>query len=301
MSAYAIEIRGLSKHYEGGHQPVLHDVSLSVPKGSFFALLGLNGAGKSTLIHAVSGLVRYDLGSIKIFGLDHRASLKDCQRHLGLLPQEVNLNPFMTVNDVLEDHVGYYGLKWARMREWNDYVLERLSLMPHRNKLIFQLSGGMKRRVMFARALSTRPELLLLDEPTAGVDIQLRHAIYDFLEELSRMGATLILTTHYLEEADRLCSDYALLVQGRIKSVGLLEDIRGQTPVSVRLTFRAIPESLRFPEGVRRVGSQEVLVDALVPRVLEIFNFFNENELELLHMETTSQLASMFEGYVRNE
>lgn len=299
MNDCVMEVRGVTKRYEGASVDVLQDVTFSVPRGSFFALLGLNGAGKSSLIHILSGLSRYE-GDIRMFGLDHRTSLKECQKRLGLLPQDINLNPFMKVMDVLQDHVGYYGLSWSRMREWGEYVLERLSLVEHRHKRIFQLSGGMKRRVMFARAVVTRPELVLLDEPTAGVDIHLRHAIYEFLDEMKRMGTSVILTTHYLEEADKLCSDYALLVRGRVKHAGLIEDIRGQTPISVRLTFRSLPEEIRLPQGVRRLGGQDLAVDALVPEVFTIFDFLNGQGLELMQMETTSQLASMFEDYVRN-
>lgn len=297
MSVNAIEIVNLCKQYKSGAGLVLNEVNITVPQGSFFALLGLNGAGKSTLINILSGLCRADSGSINVMGLDYQQEALEMRRTLGLMPQEINMQPFITVDEVLNNHVGYYGLTKSETRSWIDHLLERLDLMNKRHTQIFKLSGGMKRRVLLARALSTQPKIALLDEPTAGVDINLRQDIYDFLTEINQSGTSIILTTHYLEEADKLCSDYALLAHGKIVSHGLMADIRGETPFSVSLMFRSLPDLLVLPEGVERTGDLKWDVVMPIQGLVEVFQFIQSSGLELVHLELKSQLESYFQRH----
>lgn len=295
MNANAIEVVNLCKRYKKESLLVLDEVSFSVPRGSFFALLGLNGAGKSTLINILSGLCRADSGSVNIMGLDYQQNSLEVRRLMGLMPQEINMQPFVTVAEVLNNHVGYYGLSPHLLKEWIDHLLERLDLMRKKHTQVFKLSGGMKRRLMLARALSTRPKVALLDEPTAGVDVGLRHEIYDFLREINQSGTSIVLTTHYLEEADKLCSDYVLLSQGKIVSQGLITDIRGQTPFCFSLMFKHLPDLLVLPEGAERVGSLQWDVVLPLQELASVFQFIGDNQLELVHIELKSQLESYFQ------
>lgn len=293
MSVKAIEVVNLSKRYQENNL-VLNQVSFTVPQGSFFALLGLNGAGKSTLISILSCLTRADSGSIAVMGFDCQRQSLEARHCLGLMPQEINLHPFITVADVLNNHVGYYGLSAHKMRDWIDHILERLDLMGKKHTQICRLSGGMKRRVLLARTLSTRPLVALLDEPTAGVDINLKDEIYELLREINRSGTTIILTTHYLEEADNLCSDYALLAHGQIVSQGLMTDMRGVTPFSLVLNFRVLPDLLELPKGVTQNRPLQWDVVAPLTGLVDVFSFIQKHSLELVHLELKSQLESYF-------
>jgi ABC-2 type transport system ATP-binding protein len=194
----------------------LNDVNLTVEKGDFFALLGPNGAGKSTLIGIISSLVRKDAGKVSIFGQDIDQNFAQAKRYLGLVPQEFNFNNFEKIKDILVYQAGYYGIVKSEAEERADYYLERLGLWDKRATPSRFLSGGMKRRLMIARALIHHPSLLVLDEPTAGVDIELRRQMWDFIQEINDQGTTIILTTHYLEEAESLCRNVAIINDGEI-------------------------------------------------------------------------------------
>jgi len=211
----ALSLRGLAKTYANGHA-ALKGIDLEVAEGDFFALLGPNGAGKSTTIGVICSLVRKSGGQVEIFGTDIDRDFAGAKRHLGVVPQEFNFNHFEKVGDILATQAGYYGLTLRLARERAEKYLRKLDLWEKRNQSARMLSGGMKRRLMIARALVHEPRLLILDEPTAGVDIELRRSMWAFLQEINRAGTTIILTTHYLEEAESLCRNIAIIDNGQI-------------------------------------------------------------------------------------
>ncbi|MBZ2189976.1 ABC transporter ATP-binding protein [Alcanivorax sp. JB21] len=211
----ALSIRHLSKTYANGVE-ALKDISLDVRKGEFFALLGPNGAGKSTTIGIVSSLVNKSGGEVTVFGHSLDTERGKAKRLIGVVPQEFNFNQFEKVFDIVVTQAGFYGIPAGQARQQAEKYLRKLGLWDKRDSAARQLSGGMKRRLMIARALVHEPELLILDEPTAGVDIELRRSMWDFLTELNGLGKTIILTTHYLEEAESLCRRIAIIDHGVI-------------------------------------------------------------------------------------
>jgi len=211
----AISIRGLQKVYGNGHH-ALKGVDLDVAENDFFALLGPNGAGKSTIIGIISTLVRATAGNIQVFGKDVATHVYETKLNLGIVPQEINFSQFEKVGDIVLTQAGYYGLRGSLAKERAEKYLRKLDLWDKRDNRSRMLSGGMKRRLMIARALVHEPKLLILDEPTAGVDIELRRSMWEFLRELNQSGTTIILTTHYLEEAEQLCRNIAIINQGQI-------------------------------------------------------------------------------------
>ncbi len=211
----ALAIHDLQKTYAGGVQ-ALRGVDLKVSTGDFFGLLGPNGAGKTTIIGAITSLVRPDSGELFVFGYDARKDPARARRLIGVVPQEFNFNIFETPLQIVLNQAGYYGISRREAKASAEELLNRLGLWSKRDAGAGQLSGGMKRGLMIARALVHQPRLLLLDEPTAGVDIELRRSMWEFLNELNAAGVTIILTTHYLEEAEQMCRRVAIIDQGRI-------------------------------------------------------------------------------------
>ncbi|MCM5571809.1 ABC transporter ATP-binding protein [Burkholderiaceae bacterium FT117] len=211
MSA-AIEISSVVKRY--GSFEALRGVSLSIGQGEFFGLLGPNGAGKTTLISIVAGLSRPDSGEVRIMGHDVSGDFRAARRALGVVPQELVFDPFFTVRETLRITSGYYGIR--RNDDWIDEILAHLDLSAKADSNMRALSGGMKRRVLVAQALVHRPPVIVLDEPTAGVDVELRQTLWQFIRRLNREGHTIVLTTHYLEEAQELCGRIAMLKQGQV-------------------------------------------------------------------------------------
>ncbi|MDF1833179.1 MAG: ABC transporter ATP-binding protein, partial [Porticoccaceae bacterium] len=211
----ALSIKGLTKTYGNGFQ-ALKGVDLDVMPGDFFALLGPNGAGKSTIIGIISSLVRKTTGSVAVFGQDIDKDFARAKKNVGVVPQEFNFNQFEKVFDIVVTQAGYYGLPRKVAEQRAEKYLRRLDLWDKQDQRSRMLSGGMKRRLMIARALVHEPRLLILDEPTAGVDIELRRSLWGFLREINAQGTTIILTTHYLEEAESLCRRIAIIDQGAI-------------------------------------------------------------------------------------
>ena len=212
---HALEIKNLIKTYATGVQAV-KGIDLTVEQGDFYALLGHNGAGKSTTIGIISSLVNKTSGSVKVFGYDLDTQKTQLKQQIGLVPQEFNFNQFEKVVDVLTQQAGFYGIPLKEAKARAEIWLKKLDLWEKRTHLTRELSGGMKRRVMIARALMHNPKLLILDEPTAGVDIELRRSLWDFLRELNQQGTTIILTTHYLEEAENLCRNIGIIQHGKL-------------------------------------------------------------------------------------
>ncbi|RLM19528.1 ABC transporter [Brenneria alni] len=212
---YALELAQLTKTYSGGVQ-ALRGIDLRVEAGDFYALLGPNGAGKSTTIGIISSLVNKTAGKVQVFGYDLERDVVNAKRQLGLVPQEFNFNPFETVLQIVVNQAGYYGVKRQDALPRAEKYLKQLDLWGKRHERARMLSGGMKRRLMIARALMHEPKLLILDEPTAGVDIELRRSMWGFLKELNAQGTTIILTTHYLEEAEMLCRNIGIIQNGEL-------------------------------------------------------------------------------------
>lgn len=263
----AVEFCNVKKQYGDLH--ALEGVSFNVEEGAFFGLLGPNGAGKSTLINAMSGLVVPSSGSIRVMGHDVVADYRQTRRALGLVPQELIADPFFNIRELLLLQSGYFGLKGREQRAWVDELLERLALADKADSLTHQLSGGMKRRALIAMALVHKPQVLVLDEPTAGVDVDLRRTLWDFTRELHKKGHTIILTTHYLEEAETLCDRVAIMQKGQIKALDQTSALLSKHAyryLKVVVPKSYLQQSLQLPQPL-----QEILVEteanALVFRV----------------------------------
>jgi ABC-2 type transport system ATP-binding protein len=221
----ALKVEKLKKTYSTGVL-ALDGISLEVEAGRFFGLLGPNGAGKTTLINSIVSLARPDSGSVEVFGRDAYREFREARRMIGVSPQEINLDKFLTVEETMLFHAGYYGVPKQKAKERTEELLERFALTEKRKQRVNTLSGGMKRRVLFARALMHDPKVLFLDEPTAGVDVELRYKLWGYIRELNRGGLTILLTTHYLEEAEALCEEIALINGGRIVAQGTIEELK---------------------------------------------------------------------------
>ncbi len=250
----AIRIEGVTKRY--GQVQALAGVDLDIAQGEFFGLLGPNGAGKTTLISALAGLTRADSGRLAVMGHDVVTGYRAARRLLGVVPQELVFDPFFTVRETLRIQSGYYGIR--DNASWIDEILDALDLTAKADTNMRQLSGGMKRRVLVAQALVHRPPVIVLDEPTAGVDVELRQGLWSFIRRLNRDGHTIVLTTHYLEEAEKLCGRIAMLKQGRIVTLDTTADLLrrfsahtlrlrltpgAQLPTALRTRAVAVPET----------------------------------------------------------
>lgn len=255
--ADAIKINGVSKSY--GDLRALKGIDLSVKQGEFFGLLGPNGAGKSTLISALAGLLRVDQGSLSILGHDVQSGYRQARQLLGVVPQEIVIDPFFTVRETLRFQSGYFGIK--NNEEWIDELLDQLNLRDKQDTNMRKLSGGMKRRVLIAQALVHKPPVLVLDEPTAGVDVELRQSMWRFVNRLHREGHTIVLTTHYLEEAEELCDRIAIINDGQIIALETKEDLLSRGLGSKLLVrsahpITAVPEQLKHQ--VTRLEGKEI-------------------------------------------
>lgn len=251
MNHPAIQIRGVHKHFGALH--ALKGVDLTIEQGEFFALLGPNGAGKSTLINILAGLIAPSAGSISVMGFDVQRQYQQARQLLGVVPQELVFDPFFNVREMLRFQAGYFGL--GRENDaWVDEVLEGLGLADKAHTNMRKLSGGMKRRALIAQALAHKPPVIVLDEPTAGVDVELRQMLWEFIKKLNRDGHTIILTTHYLEEAETLCSRVAMMKQGEIvaldSTTSLLNKFAGK---HLRLTLGEVQLPQEVQSMVRHV------------------------------------------------
>lgn len=221
---HAIEISKLKKVYSNGTE-ALQEVDLLVEAGDFFALLGANGAGKTTLIGILTGLVTKTSGSSSIFGIDIDKNPLEAKTMMGVVPQEMNFNLFEKAQDIVIQQAGYFGIDYKTAKRNSEEILKRLNLWDKRDIQSRMLSGGMKRRLMIARALINKPRLLILDEPTAGVDVELRQSMWEFIREINKEGTTILLTTHYLEEVEQLCRKAAMIKDGKVVTQGSVKDL----------------------------------------------------------------------------
>ncbi|WP_455198762.1 ABC transporter ATP-binding protein [Kaarinaea lacus] len=247
----AVSIRNVHKHFGSLH--ALDGIELEIPRGSFFGLLGPNGAGKSTLINIMAGLTRADIGSISVMGHDVVQSFRLARHSLGVVPQELVYDPFFTVREMLRLQSGYFG-HGRESYPWIDELMETLALTDKANTNLQKLSGGMKRRVLIAQALVHKPEVVVLDEPTAGVDVELRQALWRFTRRLHEDGHTIVLTTHYLEEAEALCEEIAILHRGRLIALDTKKGLLERSPFRIlRLSVDKPADSLiaHLPEKLQ--------------------------------------------------
>jgi ABC-2 type transport system ATP-binding protein len=227
----ALQITDLVKRYATGTE-ALRNVSLQIEDGEFFGLLGPNGAGKSTLIHCTTGLAQPTSGAIRVFGHDAIDHYEQARTAVGLAPQDLNLDFFLTCEETLDYHGGYFGMPRKERKERASELLDAFSLTAKRRERTRTLSGGMKRRLILARALMHRPRLLILDEPTAGVDVELRLELWQYVERINDEGTTILLTTHYLEEAEQLCDRIAFIGEGRIVATGSSQELAAEYGVT---------------------------------------------------------------------
>lgn len=294
---YALEIKDLKKVYATGVE-ALRGINLTVEEGDFYALLGPNGAGKSTTIGIITSLVNKSSGSVKVFGYDLDKELVQVKQQIGLVPQEFNFNPFETVQQIVVNQAGYYGVSRKEAIARSEKYLKQSNLWEKRDVRARMLSGGMKRRLMIARALMHEPRLLILDEPTAGVDIELRREMWAFLQELNKNGTTIILTTHYLEEAEMLCRNIGIIQSGE-----LIEDTSMKTLLS-KLQFETFLFDLDTYEkppvitGYTSTFEDDQTIAVEVERnqgVNDLFEQFSKQGIKVLSMRNKSnRLEELF-------
>lgn len=300
MTKFALEISGLKKTYDSG-TVALKGIDLTVSEGDFFALLGPNGAGKSSTIGIIGSLVTKTEGKVKIFDIDIDENFPEAKRLLGVVSQEINFNNFEKVIDIVTTQAGFYGIPLNVAKEKTEVVLNRLGLWDKRDEQARNLSGGFKRRLMIAKALIHEPKLLILDEPTAGVDIELRREMWDFLREINEAGTTIILTTHYLEEAEQLCKNIAIIDHGdlventsmknllsRLDVQGFVLDVNDpleQAPVVPNFSIQLV-DSATLNVAIKKDQSINELFGYLTEQGIQVNSMRNEsNRLEEMFIE----------------
>ena len=294
----ALTIQQLRKTYPGGVE-ALKGIDLTVEKGDFFALLGPNGAGKSTTIGILSSLVNKTSGQVKILDIDIDKQLQLAKSKLGIVPQEFNFSVFEKVFNIMTCQAGFYGVPIKQAKRNTEYYLKKLDLWHKRNQQARALSGGMKRRLMIARALVHQPEMLILDEPTAGVDIEIRRAMWDFLLELNQSGVTIILTTHYLEEAETLCDHVGIIDEGRIITCDSTKNLVTQLDqesfiCDLQHDLYDIPDSDSFT--IEQLDTRTL--EIIKPKhnsLTELFSWFYHNNIEVTSMRNkANRLEELF-------
>ncbi|ELI3477729.1 ABC transporter ATP-binding protein [Vibrio cholerae] len=300
---YALEIEQLRKTYAGGFE-ALKGISLQVKKGDFYALLGPNGAGKSTTIGIISSLVNKTSGKVTVFGYDLDSQLELAKQQLGLVPQEFNFNPFETVEQIVLQQAGYYGVPKALAKERAKKYLTQLDLWEKRSERARNLSGGMKRRLMIARALMHEPQLLILDEPTAGVDIELRRSMWEFLKQINAQGVTIILTTHYLEEAEMLCRHIGIIQRGELIENTTMKSLLGKLHVETFVLDVDGNAPIAPLQGVVKQqmveGSLEIELEKS-QGINHVFTQLTEQEVKVLSMRNkVNRLEELFVSIVNS-
>ena len=305
MSVPALSITGLKKTYAGGFK-ALKGIDLTVAEGDFFALLGPNGAGKSTTIGIICSLVVKTEGRVEVFGLDVDRYFADAKRLIGVVPQEFNFSIFENVGDIVATQAGFYGLSSRQANAATEKYLRKLGLWDKRDAQARHLSGGMKRRLMIARALVHEPRLLILDEPTAGVDIEIRRSMWAFLREMNEQGTTIILTTHYLEEAESLCRNIAIIDHGEIAEntsmKKLLLQLNAETIIlDLAAELASAPRIEGYP--VRRVDAHCIEVDvARGQSINAIFTALEAQQIRVTSMRNKSnRLEQLFINLTQSE
>lgn len=296
----AIEVKRVNKHFGNVH--ALSGIDLEIHTGEFFALLGPNGAGKTTLISIIAGLTLADSGAVNVMGHNVITQYQQARRSLGVVPQELVFDPFFTVREILLIQSGYYGIK--HNDRWVDEIIERLDLADKANANMRSLSGGMKRRVLVAQALVHKPPVIILDEPTAGVDVELRQSLWHFIKQLNRDGHTIVLTTHYLEEAETLCHRVAMLKEGRIVALDDVQNLIAKMMAGNSVHLRLLPDIL--PAGLQALqishgnGMTELKIDNYA-QVEFILSSLRSAHIQILEMHLQQpDLEDVFVSIMRN-
>lgn len=277
--AYPLEINHLVKNY--AEVRAVSDVSFCIEPGEIFGLLGPNGAGKTSIISILSTLEKPTGGIAKIFGNDVTLGLRQTKAFLGVVPQEIVSHGFFNVREVLEFYSGYYGIK--NNRDHIEFLLKRLGLKDHAEKRVRQMSGGMKRRLLIAKALVHKPKLLLLDEPTAGVDVELRNSLWNFVRELNQEGMSILLTTHYLEEAENLCNRVGIIHHGKLLKVGSTKELVSQmTMREISVTFNEPVGEIQNPYLISRAANS---IQFRIPNEVVLGELFQQSKIPVQHIK----------------
>ena len=305
MTDLALEIQALEKEYASGVK-ALKGINLSVKKGDFFALLGPNGAGKSSTIGIISSLVTKTSGTVKIFGIDIDRDFNEAKRQIGVVAQEINFSPFEKVRDIVLTQAGYYGLSKREAILRGDKVLKSLGLWDKRDEQSRNLSGGLKRRLMIAKAMIHEPKLLILDEPTAGVDIELRRGMWDLISKLNDDGTTIILTTHYLEEAEQLCRNIAIIDHGEIVENTSMKELLAKLDVQsfvidLEHPIDSAPELSHFTFKLQDPSTLIVAIDKQ-QTMNNLFTELNKLNISVKSMRNESnRLEELFMNVIKDE
>ncbi len=305
MTDLALEIQALEKEYASGVK-ALKGINLSVTKGDFFALLGPNGAGKSSTIGIISSLVTKTSGTVKIFGIDIDRDFNEAKRQIGVVAQEINFSPFEKVRDIVLTQAGYYGLSKREAILRGDKVLKSLGLWDKRDAQSRNLSGGLKRRLMIAKAMIHEPKLLILDEPTAGVDIELRRGMWDLISKLNDDGTTIILTTHYLEEAEQLCRNIAIIDHGEIVENTSMKELLAKLDVQsfvidLEHPIESAPELSHFTFKLQDPSTLIVAIDKQ-QTMNNLFTELNKLNISVKSMRNESnRLEELFMNVIKDE
>lgn len=304
MEEKALSIKNLKKVYKGNVE-ALKGINLEVKKGDFFALLGPNGAGKTTAINIIISLVNKTSGKIKIFGCDIDKNSDNAKKFIGVTPQEFNFNIFEKVFDILIQQAGYYGIDKKTAEKRAEKYLKQLDLWSRKDVIAKTLSGGLKRRLMIARALIHEPQLLILDEPTAGVDIEVRRSMWDFIKKLNAQGKTIILTTHYLEEAENLCKNIAIIDKGKIIENTSMKNFLNKMDkeafiFDINKQLGKIPKLKNYK--IKIIDETTIEVEVSKKQNLnKLFEYFKENNIEILSMRRKiARLEKLFMDLIRN-
>lgn len=300
----ALAIKNLCKTYKNG-VVALHGVNLEVEQGDFFGLIGANGAGKTTIIGIITDLVRKNIGEVLVFEKSIDKEFSRIKNSIGIVPQEFNFGVFEKVRDILINQAGYYGIPRKKAEVTSDKYLKRLNLWDKRNMQARTLSGGMKRRLMIARSLVHDPQLLILDEPTAGVDVELRRGMWDFLLKLNQEGRTIILTTHYLEEAEYLCNNIAIINKGNIIENTSKKELVNQLD-SQKFVFDLLRPIDCIPESTFKIKViDETSIEVEISKqdtINDIFAYFNKHTIEIKSMKNkTNRLEETFLSLIEKD
>ena len=295
---YAVEVKKLFKKYKSSDSIALDNISISIPRGSIFGLLGPNGAGKSTFINILAGLTLKNSGIVKVCDVDIDKNPKTLRGSIGVVPQEVNMDPFFTPIQILNLQAGFYGLKKKEMKNFE--ILKQLNLHDKANAYSRSLSGGMKRRLMVAKALVHNPQVLVLDEPTAGVDLELRKKLWEYIKKLNSNGITIILTTHYLQEAESLCDNIAIINRGRVVACEKKENLLNMIDmkeIHIRLgkKIKKAPQSLK--KYVYSLHDLKIILRYSKKKINtgEILKKISESRLDIIELTTKdSDLEDIF-------
>ena len=294
----AVDIKNLVKIYDNKFQ-ALNKINLTIPKGSFFGLLGPNGAGKTTTIGILTGLVNKTSGSAKVFGYDTINQFREARTMIGLSPQELNFDVFFTIEELLTLQAGYFNKDKKEAKKRALEMLEYFNLKDKRKSKARELSGGMKRRVQIAKAFIHDPPLIILDEPTAGVDIELRYQLWDFLKEQNKNGKTILLTTHYIEEAEKLCDQIAIINQGDIIANGKTEDLisnmgKNHITIETNLDDNTLIQDFKWNHSIKE---NQIVIETNNPEsdIIDIIGFMNEKSIPINKIKTEkSTLEEIF-------